>query len=202
MPRFYTFRKNVILKAGQVIGFIRGKGYYAKTPGGKPPAPAPEPFSMFDSITVSEIPANAAAVAGYVGGHWPTYAELVREFPHAKRLSIAVNAGENAECLDVESGDAVNAQAPAWVKKQVGLGVKRPVVYTSVSNAAALLDTLANSGIHRLDIRLWTAHYTGVEHRCTAACGFGMPGVADATQWTDKAFGRNLDESLCAGDFL
>lgn len=28
--RFFTFRKNVILKAGQVVAFLKNKGYYAK----------------------------------------------------------------------------------------------------------------------------------------------------------------------------
>jgi hypothetical protein len=38
----------------------------------KPPTP-PAFLTMFDSVTVSQIPAKAEAVAGYVGGHWPTF---------------------------------------------------------------------------------------------------------------------------------
>lgn len=167
-----------------------------------PPIATPAEFAMFDSVTVSEIPADAEAVAGYVGGNWPTFATLVKEFPHAKRLSVAVNADEDAECLDVERGDAINDQAAAWVKRQHAAGVKLPVVYTSVSNVTALLEDLQHSGIERADIRLWTAHYTDVKHRCSHACGYGMSTVADATQWTDRASGKNLDLSLCAGDFL
>jgi hypothetical protein len=71
-----------------------------------------------------------------------------------------------------------------------------------LSNASSLLNTLAGAGIKRSDIRLWTAHYTFKPHRCTAACGFGFTGTADATQWTDKSLGRNLDESLCDDEFL
>jgi hypothetical protein len=54
----------------------------------------------------------------------------------------------------------------------------------------------------RSDIRLWTAHYTQRSHRCDSKCGFGMAGVADATQWTSRSMGRTLDESLVADDFF
>jgi hypothetical protein len=113
-----------------------------------------------------------------------------------------VSYSANAECLDVEPRDATNAVAPAWVKRQIARGVKRPVIYTSVSNARVLLNTLAQEGIGRDDIRLWTAHYTGKAHRCSPACGFSFNTTADATQWTDKSLGRNLDESLCDDRFF
>jgi hypothetical protein len=156
---------------------------------------------MYDDVTLSLIPANAPAVAGYVGGRWPTYHELATRFPHAKRLSIAVNAGEDAECLDVEPGDATVSQAAAWIKRQRNRGVKRPVVYCSVSQARGVVSALKAAGLGRSSYRLWTAHYTGRAHLCSSACGFGMPTTADATQWTDRALGRSLDESLCAHGF-
>lgn len=195
---FYTFKKNVKLLPGQVVHFLRGKGYFAF---GKAKSELP-PITMYDSIVISEIPAGAAAVAGYVGGHWPTFPKLAAAFPHAHRLSIAVRAGQDAETLDVEAGDAVNADAPTWVRRQIARGVKKPVVYTSVSNAAALLATLQSAGISRDQVRLWTAHYTFVPHRCTSKCGFGFTGIADATQYTDHALGRNLDASLVSGSFF
>jgi hypothetical protein len=113
-----------------------------------------------------------------------------------------VTSHADAECLDVEPGDATNDVAAAWVKRQIARGVKRPVVYTSLSNAAALLRALAAGGVPRTSVRLWTAHYTKFAHRCDPRCGFGMPTTADATQWTDRAFGRSLDQSLCADDFF
>lgn len=158
--------------------------------------------TMFDSIYPDQLPSGAAAVAGYVGGKWPTYQSLLKKFPKANVLSIAVASYQDAECLDVERGDASNAVAPAWVKRQQARGVKRPVLYTSVSNAKALLDTLAAQGIRRSDIRLWTAHYTFKEHLCSALCGFGFIGTADATQWTDHAFSRSLDASFVTNGFF
>jgi hypothetical protein len=137
-----------------------------------------------------------------VNGRYQTYPRLVTRFPAAHVLGIAVDSRFDAECLDVEPGDATNATAPGWVKRQLQRGVKRPVVYTSVSNAHALLTALAAEGIKREEIRLWTAHYTFRPHLCDAKCGFGMPTVADATQYHDHALARNLDASLVQDTFF
>ena len=160
------------------------------------------PITMYDDVSVSLIPRNAEAVAGYVNGRWATWNEVVRQFPNAHKLSIAVSASADAECLDLEPGDAVNAQAPAWVKRQQARGIKRPVVYTSVSNAQPLLNTLSAAGIGREQVRLWTAHYTGKPHFCDFRCYRGFNSAADATQYDDKALGRSLDVSLCRDDFF
>jgi hypothetical protein len=155
---------------------------------------------MYDSVTVSEIPAHAPAVAGYVGGNFPTYPTLVKEFPAARKLSIAVNAGEDAECLDIETGDATVSEAPTWFRRQVARGVQRPVLYCSVSLGNDLVETMRTHGVARHEFRLWTAHYTGAAHICGPAEGLAEP--ADGTQWTDKALGRNLDESLLYAHFF
>lgn len=159
-------------------------------------------FTMYDDVNLALVPKTAKAVAGYVGGRWPTYGQLAKLFPAAKHLSIAVNAEQDAECLDIERGDATNAQAPVWIRRQISRGVQRPVVYTSTSNARDLLDLLDASGIKRTDIRLWTAHYTGRPHLCDATCGFRLRTTADATQYTNNALGRSLDASLCSAGFL
>jgi hypothetical protein len=157
---------------------------------------------MYDSITLTEIPDTAQAVAGYVNGRWPTYPQLASKFPHAQRLSIAVTAEADADALDIENGDATPSQAPAWVRRQAARGVKFPAVYCSVSQAAAVLRALSDAGIRRSQVRLWTAHYTGTPHRCTRACVGGFAATADATQYTDKALGKNLDASLVSDAFF
>lgn len=160
-------------------------------------------ITMYDTITPSAIPANAKAVAGYVGGSWPTFDTLVKDFPDAHKLSIAVAASEEAECLDVESGDARPDQAPAWVKSAIARGVKKPVVYTSAAYLQDLVFRLSKSGLeHGRDYRIWSAHYTFKRHRCGPKCGFGIKVTADATQYNDKALGRNLDASVCSKSFF
>lgn len=159
--------------------------------------------TMYDSVTISEIPKTAKEVAGYVGGNWPTYKPLKVAFPHADVLSIAVSAKENADVLDVESGDAAPNQAAAWVRRQKKRGVETPVVYTSAAFVQGLVNELDASGL-RLgkDFKVWSAHYTGKAHLCSPKCGFGIKFTADATQYTDKALGRNLDASRTREGFF
>lgn len=147
---------------------------------------------MFDAVDLSQIPANPPAVAGYVGGRFPTWSSLVKKFPNAKHVSIAVNASEDADILDVENGDAVPSDAPAWFVRQKARGI-RPGFYADVSTMPAVLKALGAVGVQRDEYRVWTAHFTGVAHI--------EPG-SDATQWTDRALGRNLDESECVPSFF
>lgn len=161
----------------------------------------PKAITMYDSVTVPDIPLGAAAVAGYVDGLYKTYPTLLTHFPHAKHLSIAVSAATDADCLDVEKGDASIPQAPAWVKKQHARGLKRPVVYTSVSQAQALVDALEKGGVPRTAYRLWTAHYTSKPHWCSVVCSPGFKGTADATQYKSTT-SPNLDTSLVRPGFF
>jgi hypothetical protein len=159
---------------------------------------------MFDAVDVSAIPGGATVVAGYTDGLWQTVPLLRIRFPHARILTIAVFASGDAECLDVEAGDATPGQAPAWVRRQQARGLYRPVLYTSVSNVPALLSALDAAGIRRDEVRLWSAHYTGVAHRCgPSTCAYpGLTTDADGTQFTDHARGQSLDESLLLPTFF
>lgn len=157
-------------------------------------------YVMYDSTEPGQIPRSAGAVAGYVGGFWPDYGEEVKRWPHARHLSIAVNAGEDAECLDIENGDATPANAPGWFHRQRSRGVARPTFYASLSNVAAVEDVLTAAGITRHEYSVWAAHYTYIPHICGPS--EGLRSWAQATQWTDHALGRNLDESLCVDSFF
>lgn len=160
-----------------------------------------KPTRMYDAVTIENMPRDAKAVAGYTSGNWPTFPRLAAMFPHARRKSIAVNAAHDADILDVEAGDATPSQAPAWVKRQHARGLKKPGVYCSVSVAQTVVNLLAAAGIKRDQYVLWTAHYTFRAHLCDSRCGFGLRTKADATQFTDKALGRSLDESVTARSF-
>jgi hypothetical protein len=159
-------------------------------------------LQMFDTVTISTVPPNPYAVAGYTSGWWPTDGPLRVAFPHAQHLSIAVGASHDADALDCEPGDATPDQAPAWVKRQLARGVPRPVIYASVSAMPTVQAYLRNAGIQRGQYRIWTAHYNFSPHRCGPGEGFGFNDVAEATQWTDRALNRNLDESQIVSDFF
>lgn len=148
---------------------------------------------MFDSVNLDTVPASAQAVAGYTSGNWPTFPEVQRRWPHARHLSIAISARHDAECLDIEPGDSVPADAPGWLIRQEARGVHRPVVYGSESTLPQIFGALERARIARSRYRVWSAHYTFTPH---------VDDHADATQWTDKALGRNLDESLCRPSFF
>lgn len=161
------------------------------------------PTTMYDSVTVSEIPAGAKAVAGYVGGNWPTFKSLVTGWPKARRLSIAIAASEDAHCLDIEPGDATIGEAAAWVRRQLSKGAKRPCVYASASQVDALVAALEAAGIHRSQVRVWSAHYGRGRHLCgPATCGEVRSTDVDATQYDDHALGRNLDVSVLRRNFF
>ena len=160
-------------------------------------------ITMFDSVTISQIPPNPSAVAGYVDGRFANVAELRDMFPHARVLSIAVNAAHDADCLDIETGDATPGQAAAWFLRQKARGVNRPCLYAS----AFVMDTevipaLEAAGIGPREIRLWSAHYTHTPHVCGPASCRELGRTADGTQWTNRAMGRNLDQSLLSDDFF
>jgi hypothetical protein len=146
---------------------------------------------MYDSVEVGEIPTDAVAVAGYVGGIYPTESLLVAKFPHARHKSIAVNAGEDADILDIENGDAVPSEAPAWFKRQKARGLEKPGVYSSASEIPSVFAAMNAAGINRSEYVVWLAHYTFVDPTPPFEQG------ADAVQWTDRSLDRNLDQSAC-----
>lgn len=158
------------------------------------------PSVMFDSVTLSAIPRDAPAVAGYVAGRFPTWLKLAVLFPRARRLSIAVASTQNADCLDIEPGDSTPQLAPGWVKRQQARGLAHPKVYASRNDMPQVLHALAAAGIPRAAVRVWSAHFNFTPHICGPhTCGASFQ--ADGTQWTDKALGRNLDQSLLAPSF-
>jgi hypothetical protein len=161
------------------------------------------PRVMYDSVDVSQIPLDAKAAAGYVGGAWPTFASgaLRRWLPHARLVSIAVASRHRAEELDIEPGDATPRDAPGFVRHEHGEGVERPAVYAAVTEMEAVLDELDDGGIHPDAYRIHTAHIGAGKHICgPGTCGL-LRVKADATQWTFTSNGRNLDESVCRPSF-
>lgn len=157
---------------------------------------------MFDSIDVGQLPADGENFAAYVDGHWPNWSEVVQRFPGANVLSIAVNPAGDAECLDIETGDATPEDAAAWYVRQLGRGVARPCLYADASTMADVITAIQAARILRPAVRLWSAHYTGSAHICGPSSCRTLSIDADGTQWTDSAWSRDLDESLLLPDFF
>jgi hypothetical protein len=115
---------------------------------------------MFDTALNDQFPAGAAAYAAYVDGgigNQPNYAYIVRAFPKAQHLSIALFASDNADALDVEPGASAPSDIPGWYARQVARGIRRPVIYASASAMNDdVLPVLSQAGIGRASTRLWT----------------------------------------------
>lgn len=190
-------------------GYVTQYGCSAHSPTfGLPPSQLPKltrPTStptveQFDAVTLSQIPASAAAVAGYLSGSWPTFSQLAALFPHAIRVPVAIRAlpvypsvAGRIVCLDVEPRDAAPDEAGAWARGELRIGVT-PCLYASLRNGmSAVIASLTAAGLQRSQYLLWDADWTNVAHL--------DPGF-DATQWTDHSLGRNLDESTVTLAFL
>lgn len=154
------------------------------------------PKIQYDSVSVGNIPQDAAAAAYYVNGLFANEAAVKRQAPHAKYTSIAVNTSAIADCLDIEPGNATIADAPAWYRKfKAARPHDKPIFYCSASDANSLVATLKAHGIQRKDYILWTAHYIG-KHFCGKECEYAKDaGWVDATQFTTN--NETLDESVC-----
>jgi hypothetical protein len=161
---------------------------------------------MYDSIENGQFPPGAAAYAAYVDGglgNQPNYDWVVRAFPQARHLSIALFADHDAECLDVESGAASPSDIPGWRERQVRRGIARPVIYANAyTMQTSVLAVLSSAGIARASVRLWTAHYSGQAHICGPRSCEALSIPADATQWSNNALGRVLDQSLLLDNFF
>jgi hypothetical protein len=152
---------------------------------------APQPtVEMFDSVTVGTVPSNPRVVAGYIAGNWPTYGPLVRAFPRAIHVPVAIQGDESITgvrmaCLDSEPGDAPAGAVGDWDRREIEHGVK-PCDYGSLSNMPAIEASIRAAGVKRSQVFLFDADWTDTRH---------LDAGYDATQWTDHALGRNLDES-------
>jgi hypothetical protein len=165
-----------------------------------------DPIVMYDTCSNDQFPAGAPAYAAYVDGHvgnQPNYAYIVKAFPGAEHLSIALHPADDADAIDVENGASHPSDIPGWYAAQVARGIQRPVVYASASTMQTwVLGVLADAGISRSATRLWSAHYGAGTHICgPSSCG-QLSLDADATQWTPNALGRDLDASLVLPGFF
>ncbi len=153
------------------------------------PQPKPSRITMYDATEADQIPPSPEAVAGYVDGKYQSFNQMLKRFPRAKHVSIAVFAQDNARCLDVEKGDATPAEVPRWVRRQHARGIKRPWLYADKSTMPAIKRHLMEDHISRSQVILWVADPTGGKRH--------IPPGFDACQYLWNPGGRNVDISLC-----
>ena len=168
---------------------------------------------MLDDVDISieaRYTGSAAAIAGYVNGRFENWPAVVQKWGNSGKHLVSIDVqnypAAGAQCLDIENGDAKVSEAPAWFRATKALGVQTgdlryyPKLYISASGSASLIKTMTAAGIPRSEYMLWSAHYTNTAHICgPGTCGYPQ---ADATQYTNKDNGANLDASQCYAYFF
>lgn len=151
-------------------------------------------FTMYDNVTLSLIPNMPHAVGCYRNGRFANEEEARRRFPHARILPISVEGRVACDCYDIEQGDYTPDDVPELFKIAREAGVWRPCFYAQLSGIMpAVRQKLSTVVAKREDVRLWVAYYNEQPD---------LPSWADAHQFTDRALGRSLDESICRSDFF
>lgn len=150
---------------------------------------------IFDDVTLSLIPPDAQAIGVYTDGLFADVTAARAMFPKAMLLPITVFGQAAVRWGDCEKGDMTPRQVAQWAAREIQNG-RRPGPYCSVSDVMTVVTELGALGVHREQVDFWSAHYTGVPHICGPQCGFGMDFIVGGTQYTDRALGRSLDESL------
>lgn len=121
------------------------------------PAGGTVPRTMYDAVTLSNVPSGAAMVACYADGTYQNEAEARSRFPHAVIVTIAVRASFNGgQVLDVETGDASPDEAPGWVVMRRAAGAD-PTVYCNTSTWPAVKAAFAAAGV--APPHYWVAQY-------------------------------------------
>lgn len=123
------------------------------------------PRLMYDAVTASNIPRNAAMVAGYVDqirlAPW-SQADW-NLFPSAVKVQIVKKASSNwGHVLDVEPGDATPAEAPGWVKMRRNSGFSTPTIYCNLSTWPSVYNEFKNQGVAQP--LYWIAKYDDIKN--------------------------------------
>jgi len=154
------------------------------------PAPPPQPYQLYDSVTPSSLPSSSMAVAVYANGHYAAQPSQVGK--RGLTLWIDTNGSDpHADVLDVEPGDATPTQAAAWVQQKLNASPNSTaIIYTMRSDWGAVQAAVSQLAWWMPShTKYWIADPTGVPHI--------VPG-SQATQWY---WGQNYDISTALPSF-
>ncbi len=111
--------------------------------------------TMADSVDWQAIPADVAAVAGYIdGARYPWPADAWAHFAGRHVLRVSVLADPSAPAFDAEPGNASNEAVAVAVAVRAGR-TEPSVVYTNAANLRALTAALALKGFRWHPVGSW-----------------------------------------------
>lgn len=132
--------------------------------------------TVYDSVNVAAIPADAKVILGYVDGRDPeiagNYAAVVKRFPHAHIVSVTTTGRNPAMMCDCEKYDLTPAMVRTWALRRLYSG-PWPVVYSNVSTKPSVVPELVG-----FPWSWWAADWTGTPH---------LYPTSDATQYANPA---------------
>jgi hypothetical protein len=118
--------------------------------------------------------------AGYGRGSYTNMASVKARFPGSKYVSVSPYVTTGVDCLDVEPGDAVPADAPAFVRGWTPVNTTKPVIYANAYSMPSVVSSLSKAGIARSQYFLWVAEWDQSPH---------IPGGYDAKQyWSTSGY--------------
>lgn len=120
-------------------------------------------MKLYDSTNAAAIPADAAAVAGYGNGTYAWSPADWQRWAHVPTLMIDVKNENIGQVLDVERGDAVPADAPAWAARARERGVMVPLIYCSRAAWQSVIDAFIHDGVAQGGY--WIADWTDEPHQ-------------------------------------
>lgn len=148
--------------------------------------------TMYDAVTVSDLPKTATLIAGYVDGQFANVNTMRQQFPNATIVDIAVfPTTNNGHVLDVETGDATPTQAPGWAKMRRSAGID-PTIYCNKSTWQAVQNAFTATG--EPQPHYWIADWTGQPHSIpgAVACQYQAAGPYDVSEVADYWPGIDL----------
>jgi hypothetical protein len=141
--------------------------------------------TMYDAVTVANLPASATMVAGYVDGRYANLTAMRKRFPKATIVEIAVSHTSRGMVLDVETGDATPAEAVTWCTKTMADKSNTELtIYCNTSTWPAVKAAFKSAGVTLP--QWWEAHYDKVKKLSVGSI---------AKQYTD---GAKYDTSIVA----
>jgi hypothetical protein len=152
-------------------------------------APA-KPYTIYDSVTPTEIPSSGQDVATYANGSYQASWSELRGRHDV--LWIDTNGSDpGCNVLDVEPGDATPTGAAQWVQQRLTMYPNaNAIVYTMLSEWQQVKDAVGTLPSQmQSHVQYWIADPTGIPHM--------VPG-ADATQWY---WGPNYDMTAALPQF-
>ena len=126
-----------------------------------------------DSVSPGGMQNGKSVYAGYGLGSFTNMGSVESRFPGKRYVSISPRVASGVDCLDIETGDAVPSDGPAFVHDWHQVNTNKPVLYANASTMPAVKSHLASAGLTGRAY-LWVAEWDGSP---------SIPGGYDAKQY-------------------